>query len=50
MIPFFDDMVHTKRRPLTREENIRGFKIVGGVLLFVAMAYVIIAWLVFGHL
>lgn len=49
MIPFIHDTTGTKRK-LTLKENIRGFKIVAFVLIFVLVAYVTIAWLVFGKI
>lgn len=48
MIPFWH--FETTRRKPTLQENVRAFKIVGILLLSVAVAYVIIALLVFGHL
>jgi hypothetical protein len=48
MIPFWH--FGTSPRKPTLQENVRVFKIVGIFLLSVAVAYVIIALLVFGHL
>ncbi len=48
MIPFWN-ITDSKRRP-TLQENVRGFKIVGILLLAVAVAYIVIAFSIFGHL
>jgi hypothetical protein len=48
MTPFWNNF--TNGRKPTLQENVRAFKIVGIFLLSVAVAYVIIALLVFGHL
>ena len=47
MIPFWH---FDLKRPLTRQENVRAFKITAGVLIFVLLTYVIVALTVFGHL
>jgi hypothetical protein len=47
MIPFWH--FGTMRKP-TRQENLRAFRIVGALLLFVLLAYGAIALTVFGHL
>lgn len=39
-----------KRKPSTRQENVRGFKIVAMFLLSVAIIYIVVALSVFGHL
>lgn len=47
MIPFWH---FDSKRLLTRQENLRVFKIVAGFLLFVAITYAVVALTVFGHL
>lgn len=47
MIPFWH---FDSKRPLTRQENFRVFKIVAGFLLIVAITYALVALTVFGHL
>lgn len=47
MIPLWS---FDKRKPPTREENTRAFKIVGMFLIAVAVLYVVVALTVFGHL
>ncbi|MBL7865379.1 MAG: hypothetical protein JNK10_10910 [Cyclobacteriaceae bacterium] len=49
MIPFIHDTTGAKKKP-TLKENLRGFKIVAVVLIFVLVAYVTIALLVFGEI
>lgn len=47
MIPFWH--FDSKRSP-ARQENIRAFRIIAWFLLFVGVAYVVVALSVFGHL
>lgn len=49
MIPFIH-LITGKQRPLTRQENLRAFRIVLFFLVGVAIAYITIALLIFGHL
>ncbi len=49
MIPFFH-LITGKQKPPTRQENMRAFHLVLILLTVIAITYVIIALLVFGHL
>jgi hypothetical protein len=48
MIPFWH--FGQRKRPFTRQENLRAFRIAFIVLVSTFAAYAIVAWLVFGHL